>query len=72
MSIIRLVFRFIICKVALAFYAWAEDARARYSWDYGYFPKGTFGHAFAAVELASSELYKAIGDAILNGVIDND
>ena len=68
MKIIRLVIRFVTCKVALAFYGWSENARARYSWDYDYFPKGSFGHAFAAVELASSELYKSIGDAILNGV----
>ena len=68
MKIIRLVIRFVICKAALAFYGWSENSRARYSWNYDYYPKGSFGHAWADVELASSELYKAIGNAIMNGV----
>ena len=65
---VMLVIRFVLNGIALVFYRWAKNREDSGNFMCRYFPKNSFGYAIGKIDLATSELYKNIGTAIMQGV----
>lgn len=66
-----LIIRFILSKLALSFYYWANDINEKGIFNRTNNPKDSYMYAVGGVELAFAKFYKDVADDLVQRVRDS-